>query len=314
MKRFKYLLILLVICLGCFANEPSVSNETLNCVSFIVNVAGEAREVRIPLGYRLEILTEALNSPRILTFTPDGDIFIGSKAGRVYRLRPPYRQPEQFANPGGYTHSVAFRDGEILVAYTEGLYSAPYTAGRMPLQRGEQRLLAALPGGGEHTSRTVRVGPDGRVYVSLGISGNCSDQYLGEDYPFQNRRGGVLLLDEGGSKPVWRTFASGLRNPVGFNWHPDTRILYASNNGPDHWGFEQPPEYFSELTPGSFHGMPWFQFDGEVVRRDDCIRTTPPRTAGAVKRPVATFDAVMLPWPLLSCRRAHWNQAWKVMR
>ncbi len=44
----------------------------------------------------------------------------------------------------------------------EGIYSAPYTAGRMPLQRGEQGHLAALPGGGGgHTSRTVRVGPDG---------------------------------------------------------------------------------------------------------------------------------------------------------
>jgi glucose/arabinose dehydrogenase len=73
-----------------------------------------------------------------------------------------------FANPGGYPHAVAFRPGEILIAYTEGLYSAPYEPGRAPLRRGEQRLLAALPaGGGGHRSRTVRVGPDAQIYVSL---------------------------------------------------------------------------------------------------------------------------------------------------
>jgi glucose/arabinose dehydrogenase len=67
--------------------------------------------------------------------------------------------------------------------------------------------------------------------------------------------------------------------------------LYASNNGPDHLGFEQPPEYFSRLLPGSFHGMPWFQFDGQRLRRDHCIARDPPRPIGAVSVPVATFPA-----------------------
>jgi hypothetical protein len=107
-----------------------------------------------------------------------------------------------------------------------------------------------LPSGdGGHTSRTVRVGPDGRVYVSLGISGNCSNQYLGKDYPFVDRRGGVFVLEESGAKPVLRPFAAGLRNPIGFDWQPQTGVLYASNNGPDHWGFELPPEYLSRERP-----------------------------------------------------------------
>jgi glucose/arabinose dehydrogenase len=292
MRSLKHLLSLRIVYLGLLTTGAALGGEGLVREAVTLQVAGEAREVRIPAGYRLEVLTEALASPRLLTFAPDGDLFIGSRAGRVYRLRPPYREPEVLADFGGYPHSVAFRPGEILIAHSDGLYSAPYAPGRPPLRRAEQRLLAALPdGGGGHTSRTVRVGPDGRIYASLGISGNCSNQYLGDDYPFDDRRGGVLVLDEGGAKPVWRPFASGLRNPVGFDWHPATGVLYASNNGPDHWGFELPPEYFSRLTPGSFHGMPWFQFDGDSLRRDDCIRTPPPRPAGEVQRPVATFPA-----------------------
>ena len=292
-KRFR---LFLAFAVGLIASDIARSETVLGRVTVSFAVAGEAHAVVIPSGFRLELLTEALQSPRLLTFAPDGDLFIGSKSGQVYRLPPPYREPEVFANPGGYPHAVAFRPGEILIAYTEGLYSAPYEPGRAPLRRGEQRLLAALPaGGGGHRSSTVRVGPDGQIYVSLGISGNCSNEYLGEDYAFQDRRGGVLVLDKSGLKPTWRNFASGLRNPIGFDWHPETGALYASNNGPDHRGFELRPEYFSQLMPGCFHGMPWFQFNGESLRRDNCIRVQPPRPAEAVERPVVTFPARSAP-------------------
>ncbi len=152
-------------------------------------------------------------------------------------------------------------------------------------------LLAALPDSGGHSSRTVGIGPDNRVYVSLGIGRNCSDQYLSDDYPAGDRRGGVIVLHESGGKVRWEYFATGLRNPVGFDWQPQTGVLFASNNGPDHLGYDQPPEYFSKLTAGSFHGMPWFQFDGKQVRRDDCIARPPPRPVTDVVIPVATFPS-----------------------
>jgi glucose/arabinose dehydrogenase len=82
-----------------------------------------------------------------------------------------------------------------------------------------------------------------------------------------------------------------LRNPVGFAWHPKTRVMYASNNGPDHLGYDQPPEYFSRVTAGSFHGMPWFQFDGKQLQRDDCVQSKPPRPLAEVTAPVATFPS-----------------------
>ena len=93
-----------------------------------------------------------------------------------------------------YPHSVPLRDGEIFIAQSSGLYRAPYRTGQARLDPDGLSLLAALPGGGGHSSRTVRVGPDRRVYVSLGISGNCSDEYLDASYPFSQRRGGVLVL------------------------------------------------------------------------------------------------------------------------
>jgi glucose/arabinose dehydrogenase len=256
-----------------------------------ITVEGVSRRVQVPAGYTLEILTAELDGPRLFSFAANGELFIGSKSGKVYRLAPPYTRPEVLVTLENYPHSVALRPAEILIAQTDGLYRAPYRPGQARLAPESVTRLAALPSGGGHSSRTVRIGPDQRVYVSLGISGNCSDQYLGADYPFRDRRGGILVLNEDSDEPRLQPFASGLRNPVGFDWHPQSGVLHASNNGPDHLGFEQPREYFVRAEAGSFHGMPWFQYDGQRIRRDNCIKRQPPRPLSAVSLPVATFPA-----------------------
>jgi glucose/arabinose dehydrogenase len=259
-----------------------------------MQVPGGPYAVRLPQGYVLELLTDALKGPRLMTFAPGGELLVGSRSGRVYRIPPPYSRPQVLVRFGGYPHSVALRTRggvtELFVAETKGLYRAPYRPGS-GLKKRDFTRIAQLPGGGSHTSRSVGVGPDARVYVSLGISGNCVDEYLGERYPFGRRRGGVYVLDETGARPVLKAYASGLRNPVGFAWQSGSGALYATNNGPDHLGYDEPREYFSRLSEGSFHGMPWFQLIKGRIQRDRCIARHPPRGMDEVVMPVATFDA-----------------------
>lgn len=261
----------------------------------VIPLAGKQHDVRLPKGYHLELLSQTLDGPRMLTFAANGDLFIGSNSGKIYRLPPPYTKPEVLITLDKYPHSVALRPNEILIARTDGLYRAPYRPGQVKIPAQSVTLLAALPGGSGHNSRTIGIGPDHRIYMSLGIQGNCSDQYLAESYAFDDRRGGVLVLREEGDKQRWDPFASGLRNPVGFAWQPSTGVLFASNNGPDHLGYDQPPEYFSRLTAGSFHGMPWFQFDGKQMRRDACMARPAPRPINEVITPVAIFPARSAP-------------------
>ncbi|HZW26080.1 MAG TPA: PQQ-dependent sugar dehydrogenase [Gallionella sp.] len=282
------LIVCLLSCLACVPARAGTQPLAYEAQTLVVD--GERRTVRVPQGYRLEWLA-GMKSPRMLAFAPNGDLYAGSKSRMVYRLPPPYTKPGVLVELDDYPHGVAFRPGEILISRTDGVYRAPYRAGQARIEPEAVTLLAALPAGGGHDSRTVGVGPDGRVYASLGIQGNCSDQYLGAGYPFDERRGGVLVLRENGGKANWEPFASGLRNPVGFDWHPQTGALYATNNGPDHLGYDQPPEYFSRLDAGSFHGMPWFQFDGQRLHRDDCVSSAPPRPSSDVTLPVATFPS-----------------------
>jgi len=284
--RSSLIISLLLLSVYGVADTPKIDyqQQTLNLPSGKV-------QVRVPVGMQLEFLTDEMNSPRLLTFTKNGDLFAGSRSGYVYRIAPPYIQPKVLINTGGYPHNVAFRDNEIFIAKTAGLYRAPYRVGQKKVNNETLSLLASIPGGGGHNSRTVGVGPDKRIYLSLGITGNCSDEYLGSAYDFVDRRGGVMVLDESVKPVQWQTFASGLRNPVGFDWHPNTGVMYASNNGPDHLGYELPPEYFARLEQDTFMGMPWFQYDGQSLQRDDCIKGQPPLPAKQVTLPAATFPA-----------------------
>jgi glucose/arabinose dehydrogenase len=282
------LTLLLVTLIGpALADTDPVSRYTQQQLT----ISGDTWTLTVPAGLQLQLLTDALDKPRMMNFLANGDLLIGSRAGKIYRLEPPYTRATILVELDDYPHSLAYRSGELLIAQTDGLYRAPYQPGQTSIEENDIQLLAALPAGGGHNSRTVSIGPDRRVYLSLGISGNCSDEYLDNSYPFDDRRGGILVLDESRPRPRWQAFASGLRNPVGFDWHPQTNDLYASNNGPDHQGYDQPPEYFSRITANSFHGMPWFQFDGQSIRRDDCIDTAPPRPRSQVSKPVATFPA-----------------------
>jgi glucose/arabinose dehydrogenase len=289
MKEKIYSAGVILFCLVFVAPLAEAGTEALAYEEQTLILDGVRQVARVPKGYRLELLADSLGGPRLLTFADNGDLFIGSKSGKVYRVPPPYTAPEVLVTLDDYPHSVAFRRNEILIARTHGVYRAPYRPGQKSIAPEAVKLLARLPGGGGHNSRSVGVGPDGRVYVGLGIQGNCSDQYLGDRYPFNERRGGIFVLREDGGPAHWEAFGSGLRNPVGFAWHPGTKIMYASNNGPDHLGYDQPPEYFSRVTAGSFHGMPWFQFDGKQLKRDGCVQSKPPRPLAEVAAPVATF-------------------------
>ena len=195
----------LLLCSG-LAMAAQATTDVLVYESQTLVLDGARVQARVPKGYRLELLTGALDGPRLLTFGSNGDLFIGSKSGKVYRLAPPYTTPQVLVTLDGYPHSVAFRKDEILIARTDGVYRAAYKPGQAKLAPAAVMLLAALPGGGGHNSRTVGVGPDGRVYASLGIQGNCSDQYIGEGYAFDDRRGGILVLRD---DKHWEPYGSG---------------------------------------------------------------------------------------------------------
>jgi len=77
---------------------------------------------------------------------------------------------------------------------------------------------------------------------------------------------------------------------------PASNFLWATNAGSDNLGYDQPPEIFSRLSQGSYHGMPWFQYMNGTFQDGQCIDTsTAPRPAGEATPPAVTFDARSTP-------------------
>jgi glucose/arabinose dehydrogenase len=269
----------------------------------------------VPTGMTLEKLPAELSTPRFLTFSKGGDMIVGSGSAKVYRLKAPYIKSEVLVDFGGYPHSVAFREtdkgSELWVGDSDGLYKVLYDAAKT-YKKADFTKVVALPAGGGHSSRTVKIGPDNKVYVSLGIANNCSVQFLDESFPESDRRGGIYQLDESKSPVALKPYGRGLRNPIGFNWHPETEIMYADNNGPDHWGYDEPREVFEEVKEGSFFGMPWFQFVKGKVVVDTCAPADKaPALLSEVEKPVATFDARTAPMEVLFVGKDQLKAAWE---
>nr|WP_248287552.1 MULTISPECIES: PQQ-dependent sugar dehydrogenase [Chromohalobacter] len=257
-----------------------------------VEVAGNAERANVPDGATLDKQV-ALRAPRLISFGPKDEMFIGSQAGRLYRLQPPYDRVDAEIPLSGYPHSAVVHEGYLYVATTERLYRTAYTPGQ-DVTEIDFEGVADLPGGSGHASRSLSVGPDGRLYVALGLQGNCSAQRIAEDVAFEDRRGGVMALDPTHETPEWMPYVSGLRNPIGMAWSPEG-TLYLNNNGPDHWGYEAPPELLVRAESGSFHGMPWYQWNEGEWQRDECIDSAPPAARDTLTPPVATFAARSAP-------------------
>ncbi|MBX2880656.1 MAG: PQQ-dependent sugar dehydrogenase [Granulosicoccus sp.] len=254
--------------------------------------------VGVPENTVLELLTPELERPRMLHFYHDR-LLIGSRSGNVYWLDPPYDNPQVLIQLDDYPHSVVVHEDHLYIARTSRVDKVPYSLETKSVSSSELIPVVDVPGGRGHNSRTLKVGPDRRLYLSLGITGNCSNEFLDASYPEELRRGGLAVIDETRSPAVLRAYSSGLRNPVGFDWHPETGVMFASNNGPDHLGFELPPESFARVVEGSFHGMPWFYFDGKKLNRDSCISADAPMNITQVKKPAAVFAARSAPMDVL---------------
>ncbi|MBF0263828.1 MAG: PQQ-dependent sugar dehydrogenase [Gammaproteobacteria bacterium] len=236
-----------------------------------------------------------LNSARLFVFGFDNEMIVGTKSSRIYRLKQPYNKVELLAivPNSRAVHSVVFKDGYLYAADSCGIWRSRYSINTKPDFKKHIELPCATGG---HYTRTLAVGSDNKLYVSLGISGNCSDEYLDNSYLFQLRRGGIYRIDENSKseKPTLIPYASGLRNPIGLAFSPDG-TLYATNAGSDNMGYELPPEVLAKTSEHSFHGMPWFQYYGGKFQSGMCAQSPPPRSANEATLPAATFAARSTP-------------------
>lgn len=149
------------------------------------------------------------------------------------------------------------------VANADAIMAFPYQNGEMSIQAPGTKL-ADLPGGpiNHHWTKSLLASPDGsKLYVGVGSNSNIAENGIDKE----DRRAGVLEIDRASGQS--RVFASGLRNPVGIDWQPQSGALWVAVNERDELGGDLVPDYLTSVRDGGFYGWPYSYYGQHVDER-----------------------------------------------
>jgi len=264
---------------------PYASKSVRNYCKVIGWQAGETPIA--PAGFKVSLFARGLDNPRNIYVAKNGDVFVSEANTEIKGIE------KLGAEIIGVTKSedldksanniILFRDtngdgvpdtktvflsglnqpfGMLIignwfyVANTDGVWRYPYKVGQYKITTKGQ-LIMDLPAGGynNHWTRNLRTNADSsKIYVSVGSGTNDAEHGLDNE----KRRADILEINPDGSGE--RVYASGLRNPAGIDFQPDTHVLYAAVNERDTFGDELVPDYFTSVKDGGFYGWPYAYF------------------------------------------------------
>jgi glucose/arabinose dehydrogenase len=168
---------------------------------------------------------------------------------------------------------MALLGDTFYVGNTDGVVAFPYSAGASRITGPGRKLMEFKSGG--HWTRSLLPSPDGqKLYVGVGSLSNIGESGMA----LEEGRAAIYELDLTSGRS--RIFASGLRNPVGLAWEPETGVLWTVVNERDGLGDETPPDYLTSARDGGFYGWPYCYW-GQIV--DDRVPQNPAMVAKAIK-------------------------------
>lgn len=211
--------------------------------------------ITLPPGFSIAVYADNVPGARSMALGSRGTLFVGSRGeGKVYALMD--RNGDQVADevitiakglqmPNG----VAFRNGSLYVAEVSRVLR--YDAIEERLKNPPKPVVVndSFPDKAHHGWKFIRFGPDGRLYVPVGAPCNVCEE---KDPRFAT----IMRMNPDGTG--LDIFANGVRNTVGFDWHPGTGELWFTDNGRDWLGNDIPPDELNRAPrPGLHFGFPY---------------------------------------------------------
>jgi glucose/arabinose dehydrogenase len=239
--------------------------------------AGATASLVLPTGFRIAEYASAVPNARALALGPDGIVFVGSLgAGSVYALVDrdgDHIVDETIVIARGLNmpNGVAVLGKDLYVAEVNRILKYPDVISRLRQPPAPVVVTDAYPTDRHHGWKVIRFGPDGKLYVPVGAPCNVCESPR-EIYAT------ITRIDPGGGQP--EIIARGVRNSVGFDWHPATGDLWFTDNGRDWLGDDLPPDELNRVPgPGLHFGFPYCHGTGladpDFNRGRGCGQFTP---------------------------------------
>ena len=240
----------------------------LSCAAVATHAQNPSLErIQLPPGFRIEVLASVPNA-RSLALGAKGTLFVGSRSGGAVHAVAPGGKVSKIADGMSMPNGVAFKDGTLYIAEVGKIFKID-NAETSPSAKPEL-IYDKLPRDVHHGWKFIRFSPDGRLYIPIGAPCNVCDR---DGYA----QIGFLDL----KTQEFKTHAKGVRNTVGFDWHPQTRELWFTDNGRDWLGDELPADELNHAPRAGMHfGFPYCHQgdlpDPEFGRGRKCAEFQPP--------------------------------------
>lgn len=241
-------------------SEQELNKNNLNQADSSISLVArdvDGKSINAPEDIEVSVYARGIKSARFFAFGPNDTLFVGSSSDdSIYVVRDKdgdgtAEDVKKIDSSLSTPHSVFYYNGDLYLG-EETRVSVYRNMTEDGTYEKKDVIIDNLPGGnrltgGGHKTRTVVVGPDNRLYVSIGSSCNVCD----ED---DKRRATIMRYNLDGSGE--ETFATGLRNTVGFDFD-DSGELYGADMGRDLIGDDIPPEEINKIEQGKNYGWPY---------------------------------------------------------
>jgi glucose/arabinose dehydrogenase/quercetin dioxygenase-like cupin family protein len=250
----------------------SIALAATPCLAQAPPPADVPAALTVPDGFDVSVFASGLTGARLMAVSPEGTLVVARRSDVVAL---PDADGDGVAEPRvlfvnlAYAHSVAFAHGYLYIATTPAVLRVRWADGA-PV--GEPEPIVSLPSDTPslHTSRSLRVGPDGRLYVAIGSSCNACVEA-------DARRTTMMVFDADGRNG--RPFATGLRNAVGFDWDPASGRLWAGDAGIDGLGDDAPADEINLVEDGRHYGHPFYHGTSQPTVLPELTDATRPASA-----------------------------------
>ncbi len=211
--------------------------------------------IRLPAGFHIDLYAQDVENARSMALSPNGTLFVGSRtAGQVYALvdRDGDKRADRtyvIARGMNMPNGVAFRDGALYVAEAHRVIKFNDIEENLDEPPAPTVVNDAFPDNPWHGWKFIRFGPDGKLYVPVGAPCDVCER---PNTLFAS----ITRMEPDGSG--LEIFAQGIRNTVGFDWHPQTNELWFTDNGRDMLGDDLPADELNRAAQRGMHfGFPY---------------------------------------------------------